>query len=898
MAWKYDRDKITYFAETDFRGQRVKFGIREEDRARHMYIIGKTGMGKSTLLENLAIQDIQNDEGMCFIDPHGGTAEALLSYVPEHRIKDVVYFAPHEMEWPVALNVLENDDPNKRPLIASGILSTFKKVWPDAWSGRMEYFLMNTLLALLETPGSTLLGVNRMYSDAEYREKVIANVTDTSVRAFWVDEYANMTEKMVAEATPAIQNKVGQFSMNPIMRNILGQSESTFDIRWLMDNRKIFIVNLSKGRVGETNAALLGALLVTKIYLAAMSRADMNDADLKVAAPFHLYVDEFQNFANDSFANILSEARKYKLALTIAHQYIEQMPEEVRNAVFGNVGTMITFRIGAGDAEVLEKEFAPVFTMEDIVGLGFGQIYLKLMIKGAASVPFSARTYDRPPMPTPNFAQQVVDASREQFSRPRADVEEIIKEWFTTDTSKKGPDDGRPGVKKFAPGQRPPMGAGGARSFTGAPRAEQSAPGQVAEGQSLASALAKAGLASKQAGEDREAAPRRDESREQATRPTPRPLSRDESRAPASRPMSRPLPPRTQNFTREDSSDRDDRREERREVGQEVRQEERREEVRSDRPAAMQAPQPQVTAPQPSPQMGHDAQAQYPYGGPQGYAPQAQVYPPQPQYQAPAYYPPQAAYHPPQYQAPTYPHYPYPVQQYGYPQPHYYQPTYYPQPAPMYPPQPAPIYQPYPPTIHYGHQAPPAPQAPAPAVPVAAPAEVAPAPIVRMPQAVAERSERRERVEEVRNSAKPPERVREETRPRQETRPERPRREEVVIDKSPREVPRAPISEKVLSREEKPRTEKASEDKQSTRRNDGKGPSEEKLDALAAALARLSQKPEPVTVAPETISEVPKEIPKTPSQPVPIKPQAQSAPVEVKPSIPEVPLDVLKKILE
>lgn len=463
-------DKITYFAETDYRSKRIKFGIRDDDRARHMYIIGKTGMGKSTLLENLAIQDIQNGEGLCFIDPHGGTAETLLSYVPEHRIQDVVYFAPFDQEYPVALNVLEDIGKDKRQLVASGLMGAFKKVWVDAWSARMEYILGNELLALLEFPGSTLLGVNRMLADKNYREMIVKNVTDPSVRAFWVDEFAKYSDKFATEASAAIQNKVGQFSANPLIRNMIGQPVSTFDIRKLMDERKIFIVNLSKGRLGESNANLIGSMLITKIYLAAMSRADVGPEAVKDLPPFYLYVDEFQSFANESFADILSEARKYKLALTIAHQYIEQMSDEVRAAVFGNVGTMVSFRVGSYDAEVLEKEFAPAFISEDIVNLGFAQIYLKLMIKGVGSAPFSATTLPRPKMASRTFTNEVIAASRAQFARPRAEVEEEIKKWH--EPIPLAPRDPNappiPETRKYPPGARPPRPVGASAPFTGA----------------------------------------------------------------------------------------------------------------------------------------------------------------------------------------------------------------------------------------------------------------------------------------------------------------------------------------------------------------------------------------------------------------------------------------------
>jgi hypothetical protein len=424
-----DSDRITYFAETDARNRRIKFGIKPKDRLRHLYVIGKTGVGKSTLLENMAIQDIQNGEGMAFVDPHGGTAEKLLDYIPENRIKDVLYFAPFDTEYPVSFNILEDIGADKRHLVVNGLMSTFEKIWVDAWSPRMAYILQNTILALLETPGSTLLGVNRVLIDKDFRNKIIANIKDPSTKSFWVDEFAKYTDRYAAEATPAIQNKVGQFTSNPLVRNIVGQPKSSFDIRKMMDEKKIIIANLSKGRVGEGNANLIGAMLITKIYLAAMSRADKSDTELAKLPSFYLYVDEFQSFANKSFADILSEARKYKLSLNIAHQYVEQMEEEVRDAVFGNVGTTISFRVGALDAELLEKEFAPTFTAEDLVNLGFAQIYLKLMIDGISSAPFSAVTMPPIPKPEKNFHDDVVAESRKQFARPRADVEGEIVSW-------------------------------------------------------------------------------------------------------------------------------------------------------------------------------------------------------------------------------------------------------------------------------------------------------------------------------------------------------------------------------------------------------------------------------------------------------------------------------------
>ena len=425
-------NQITYFGKADFRNKMTPFGIKATDRTRHVYAIGKTGMGKSTLLENMAVQDIQSGNGLGFIDPHGGSVELLLDYVPEDRIKDVIYFAPFDTDYPVAFNIMEDVGKDKRHLVASGLMSAFKKIWVDAWSARMEYILGNTLLALLEFPGATLLGVNRMYSDKDYRKAVVDNISDPSIKSFWVDEYAKYGDRYTQEATPAIQNKIGQFVSNPLIRNIIGQSKSTFNLRDVMDNKKILLMNLSKGKVGDQNTSLLGSMLITKIYLSAMSRADATRSELSELPNFYFFVDEFQSFANESFADILSEARKYKLNLHIAHQYIEQMPEEVRAAVFGNVGTMITFRVGSYDADVLEKEFLPEFTGEDLVNLDKFQMYLRLMIDGVGSKPFSAAAL--PPIAKSEhpFTAEIIESSRRLYGRPRTEVESEILEWHQT----------------------------------------------------------------------------------------------------------------------------------------------------------------------------------------------------------------------------------------------------------------------------------------------------------------------------------------------------------------------------------------------------------------------------------------------------------------------------------
>ncbi|MDO8561376.1 MAG: type IV secretion system DNA-binding domain-containing protein [bacterium] len=419
--------RITYFAATHTRGERDIFGIRGDDRGKHIYVIGKTGMGKSTMLENMAIQDIQNGEGIAFIDPHGATAEKLLDFVPQDRIKDIVYFAPFDTENPIGFNVMEDVGYDKRHLVVSGLMGALKRIWVDAWSARMEYILQNTLLALLEYPDSTLLDVNRMLTNKTFRQDVVTKISDPVVKSFWTEEFAAFTDTYTREATPAIQNKIGQFTANPLIRNIVGQARSTFDLRKMMDEKKIFIVNLSKGRMGETNAALLGSMLVVKIYLAAMSRASEPAAVMAKLPRFYFYVDEFQSMMNEAFADILSESRKYKLALTLANQYIEQMEENVRDAVFGNIGTLIVFRVGPFDAEVLKTVFEPTFMVEDLVGLGIGQIYLTLMIDGVGSAPFSAETI--PPIETPSisYRDDVIENSRAQFARSRAEIEEVVR---------------------------------------------------------------------------------------------------------------------------------------------------------------------------------------------------------------------------------------------------------------------------------------------------------------------------------------------------------------------------------------------------------------------------------------------------------------------------------------
>ena len=419
-------DEITFFGETTYRNQRKKFGIKTDDRLRHLYIIGKTGMGKTVMMENMAIQDIQRGNGLAFIDPHGEAAERLLDFVPSDRVNDVIYFNPADLDIPIAFNVMEKVDFRYRHLVAGGLMGVFKKVWPDVWSARMEYILNNSILALLEYPDSTLLGINRMLADPDYRGKVVDKITDPVVKSFWVNEFARYNQRYEVEATAAIQNKVGQFISNPLIRNIVGQVKSSINMREVMDEGKILILNLSKGKVGEDNSRLLGALLVTKLQLAAMSRVDIPEEKRK---SFYLYVDEFQNFATEAFANILSEARKYRLSLILGHQYISQMEETVRDAVFGNVGTLVTFRVGAEDAEFLEKELMPEFNAQDLVNLAKYNTYLKLMIDGVSGRPFSAETLPPLSLPKESHKKKIIKVSQERYGVKRQIVDEKIKRW-------------------------------------------------------------------------------------------------------------------------------------------------------------------------------------------------------------------------------------------------------------------------------------------------------------------------------------------------------------------------------------------------------------------------------------------------------------------------------------
>ncbi|MDP2671255.1 MAG: type IV secretion system DNA-binding domain-containing protein [bacterium] len=423
-------ENATLLGETMYRDLSTRFGIKKADRRKHMYLIGKTGVGKSTLIKNMIIQDMRNGEGVAVLDPHGQLIEELLEFVPENRIDDVVIFNPADADYPVSLNMLEMVDPRQRTLMADSLVDVFKKYFANSWGPRLEYILKNCILTLLEVPNTSLLSITRLLTDKDYRKFIVDKINDPQMKAFWRDEYARMeqNERLITEAISPIQNKVGQFLNSELIRNIVGQAKSTIKVDDIINRRKLFFVNLASGRIGANNTSLLGAMIVSQLQFAAMRRVDIPEQQ---RVDFFLYADEFQSFATESFAVILSEARKYRLDLTITHQYIEQMPEEVRDAIFGNVGTLICFGVGNQDAHFLEREFSPVFLENDFINLGRFEMYLKLQIDDFSSTPFSARSL-APYTDATNLHERAVQISRMNYSRPVERVEKMIKKWTET----------------------------------------------------------------------------------------------------------------------------------------------------------------------------------------------------------------------------------------------------------------------------------------------------------------------------------------------------------------------------------------------------------------------------------------------------------------------------------
>jgi len=411
---------IVSIGETNFRNYRMQFGIKQKDRRLHIYTIGKTGTGKSTLLENMIIDDILSGRGVAVVDPHGDLIEHVLKFVPDNRIDDVVYFSPADREFPIGFNLLENVDPDLKNVVASGVVGIFKKIFGESWGPRLEYILRNAVLSLLDYPDATMLEIIKILIDKNFRKKVLEYVKDPVLLDFWLNEYDKYDQKFRTEAVAPIQNKVGQFLSTTTIRNIVGQPESTINLNNIMDQKKVLLIDLSIGKIGEDTAALLGSMIITKIQLSAMQRAHIKEAE---RVDFYLYVDEFQNFATESFATILSEARKYHLNLVMTNQYIAQMPEIVKEAIFGNVGTLISFRVGAGDSEALVKEFEPIFDANDLVNLANYNIYVKMAIDGVTSPAFSAVSL-APKKEGYKNREKIINRSREQYAKSREDVEQ------------------------------------------------------------------------------------------------------------------------------------------------------------------------------------------------------------------------------------------------------------------------------------------------------------------------------------------------------------------------------------------------------------------------------------------------------------------------------------------
>lgn len=428
----HDHDDATPVGTTNFRGTSMPFGIMPGDRRRHVYVIGKTGMGKSTLLENMIYDDILKGRGVGVIDPHGDLAETILASIPKSRTNDVILFDPGDYKFPIAFNMLEQVPPELRPIVASGFVSIFKKIFGESWGPRLEHIMRNTVMTLLEIPDTTMMSIPHMLTMKSYRQRIVGKLKDPNLVRFWQNEFDAMEPKAQVEAAGPILNKVGQFLSSSLLRNILGQPKNPFSLRWVMDNKKIFIVNLSKGRIGEDSSALLGAMMVTKFQIDAMGRADIPEKD---RVDFYLYVDEFQNFATDSFATILSEARKYKLNLVMANQYVEQMSETVQGAVFGNVGTTVSFQVGHHDATVLSEIMdEEVVTANDLQNLRKYDIYTKLLVDGMPTPVFSATTF-APINSRVEILEQKRDVllkvSREKYSKPVELVEKKILEFNT-----------------------------------------------------------------------------------------------------------------------------------------------------------------------------------------------------------------------------------------------------------------------------------------------------------------------------------------------------------------------------------------------------------------------------------------------------------------------------------
>jgi len=416
---------VSAFGLTNYHNSYQPFGIYYQDRRRHLYTVGKSGVGKSKLMELLIQNDIKTGKGVGVLDPHGDLIDSVLKMIPQDRINDVVYFDPGDTSYPIAFNPIENVGPEYKMQVTIGFIHIFKRLFGSNWSDRLEHVLRYTLLALLDSEGTTILSIQKMLTDKNYRQNIVSKIKDSVVKSFWVSEFAAWSEKFDAEAITPLLNKVGQFVSTNMIRNVIAQPKSSFKIRDIMDNNKILLMKVSKGLLGEENSSLIGSIIVTKLYQAAMQRAEIPEEQRK---DFYFYVDEFQNFATETFGEILEEARKYHLSITIAHQHMGQLAPYMVKTVFGNVGSMVSFRVGAEDAKILEGEYEPRFKVRDIINLGVREFYTKISINGEIREAFSGRTLDIK-YPTEDYTRHIINQSREKYSKPVADVEKLLKRW-------------------------------------------------------------------------------------------------------------------------------------------------------------------------------------------------------------------------------------------------------------------------------------------------------------------------------------------------------------------------------------------------------------------------------------------------------------------------------------
>ncbi|MEI6580880.1 MAG: DUF87 domain-containing protein [bacterium] len=430
---KINPEEVSFIGRTNYvaalEEKKFIFGIKRIDRRRHLYIIGKSGTGKTKLMELFLRQDIIYNHGLCLIDPHSDFIDAMLDFIPKERIEDVCIIDPTDLDFPASFNPLANVDPAFKFQLTQGLIEVFQKQFGANWTPRLEHVFRFTCLALLDYPHATMRGMISMLTDRNYRQKVVEYITDDMVKRFFAIEFADWSEKFDTDAIIPLVNKLGQFLSDPLLRNIFGQKENKIDISKLMNEEKIILINLSKGRLGEENSSFLGSIFLTKIKQAGMERAAIPEKDRK---DFYLYVDEFQNVVTQTFENILSEARKYALNLTIAHQYVGQIIPRVHQAVLGNCGSVISFRIGGEDAVKMKPEFAPIFEVKDLINLAVGEIYVKMTIDGESYDPFSAETLRVLPPTHPSYREEIIAASRRKYSIPKDSAAKLIAEEEST----------------------------------------------------------------------------------------------------------------------------------------------------------------------------------------------------------------------------------------------------------------------------------------------------------------------------------------------------------------------------------------------------------------------------------------------------------------------------------